>query len=261
MPRPIAQRVNFASVPVNELEATLRSMQMSNGGAWSNANQQRVFNRAIELYHRPNATAAHKNLASSVLTKLVRNHNRTWTQPVPPAARFRPRPNNSNSNNGTNYLDRAQQRFRAAYAPAAGGSGQPTAAAAAAPNYSKASGAVKKWLAVRPHTVHQNVVKIKFPANATDPISYNNFKSGNEAVMVIKKRLQKNGATRSKRTFYTKKSIGGLAATHRKITAPHSNPVPWRTILRMKGSDVVFKDPINRRAVYRRDLMDVKFMA
>jgi hypothetical protein len=133
-------------------------------------------------------------------------------------------------------------------------------AAAAAPNYSKASGAVKKWLSARPHTVHQNVVHIKLPANATDPVSYNNFKTGNEAVMVIKKRLQANGAMRSKRTFYTKKSIGGLAATHRRIAAPHSNPVPWRTILRMKGSDVVFKDPFNRRAVYRRDLMNVKFV-
>jgi hypothetical protein len=134
-------------------------------------------------------------------------------------------------------------------------------AAAAAPNYSKASGAVKKWLAARPHTIHQNAVHIKLPANASDPVSYNNFKSGNEAVMVIKKRLQANGATRSKRTFYTKKSIGGLAATHRRIAAPHSNPVPWRTIMRMKGSDVVFKDPFNRRAVYRRDLMNVKFVA
>jgi hypothetical protein len=131
---------------------------------------------------------------------------------------------------------------------------------ASAPNYSKASGALKKWLAARPHTVHQNFVKIKLPANASDPVSYNNFKSGNEAVMVIKKRLQVNGAMRSKRTFYTKKSIGGLAATHRRIAAPHSNPVPWRTILRMKGSDVVFKDPINRRTVYRRDLMNVKFV-
>jgi hypothetical protein len=129
------------------------------------------------------------------------------------------------------------------------------------PNYSKASGAVKKWLAVRPHTVHQNVVHIKLPANATDPVGLHNFAPGNEAVMVIKKRLQQNGAMRSKRIFYTKNSIGGMAAIHRGIASPHRNPVPWRTILRMKGSDIVFKDPINRRAVYRRDLMNVKFVA
>ena len=129
------------------------------------------------------------------------------------------------------------------------------------PNYSKASGAVKKWLETRPHTVHQNVVHIKLPANTTDPVGLHNFAPGNEAVMVIKKRLQQNGAMRSKRIFYTKKSIGGMAAIHRRIASPHSNPVPWRTILRMKGSDIVFKDPINRRAVYRRDLMNVKFVA
>ena len=135
-----------------------------------------------------------------------------------------------------------------------------TPAAAAAPNYSKASNAVKKWLSMRPHTVHQNVVHIKLPANARDPVNFHNFAPGNEAVMVIKKRLQKNGAIRSTRTFYKKNTIGSLAATHRRIPSPHTNPVPWRTILRMKGSDIVFKDPLNRRAVYRRDIMNVKFV-
>jgi hypothetical protein len=67
--------------------------------------------------------------------------------------------------------------------------------------------------------------------------------------MVIKKRLQANGAMRSRRTFYNKNTIERLAQGKK-----------WRTILRMKGSDVVFKDPINRRAVYRRDLMNVKFV-
>jgi hypothetical protein len=28
----------------------------------------------------------------------------------------------------------------------------------------------------------------------------------------------------------------------------------------MKGSDIVFKDPLNRRSVYRRDIMNVKFV-
>jgi hypothetical protein len=134
------------------------------------------------------------------------------------------------------------------------------AAAHTSPNYSKASSAVKKWLAARPHTVHQNVVHIKLPANAKDPVVLHNFAKGNEAVMVIKKRLQANGAMRSTRTFYTKKSIGSMAATHRRRPSPHANPVPWRTILRMKGSDIVFKDPLNRRSVYRRDIMNVKFV-
>jgi hypothetical protein len=92
------------------------------------------------------------------------------------------------------------------------------------------------------------VVNIKLPENATDPISYKNFKAGNEAVMVIKKRLNKNGQMRSKRTFYNKNSVEKMAGKK------------WRTILRMKGPDVVFKDPFNRRSVYRRDMMNVKFV-
>ena len=34
----------------------------------------------------------------------------------------------------------------------------------------------------------------------------------------------------------------------------------WRSILHMKASDAVFKDPINRRTVYRRNLMNVKLL-
>jgi len=225
MPGPIHRRENLANQPRRWLATVLLH--------GNDRSDQKLFNHAIELIRRRNKTT-NQEIAARVTLRRLAQSGRTWTN-RPSSNRFtgnnyESNANlNSNSNNGTNY--------------------------------SKASGAVKKWLAARPHTVHQNVVKIKLPANATDPVSYNNFKSGNEAVMVIKKRLQQNGATRSKRTFYTKKSIGGLAATHRRIAAPHTNPVPWRTILRMKGSDVVFKDPINRRAVYRRDLMNVKFMA
>ena len=236
---------------------TLLNTQLSRHG------QQLAFNRAMNLYHHPQATLAHRRMARRVFRRLVRNYNRTWTL-TPPAARFRGNnynsgPNsrggspNSNSNSmpvGWPSLNNIGQSNNVSSAPAA----------AAAPNYPKASGAVKKWLSARPHTVHQNVVHIKLPVNAKDPVNLYNFKPGNEAVMVVKKRLQKNGAMRSTRTFYKKNTVGSMAATHRRISSPHTNPVPWRTILRMKGSDIVFKDPLNRRAVYRRDLMNVKFV-
>ena len=207
----------------------------------------------MELIRRNNKTTNQEIVARATLRNLAQA-GRTWTN-HPSSNRFtgnnyESNANlNSNSNNGTNNIAREQQRFRAAHAPAAGGSGQPTAAAAAAPNYSKASGALKKWLAARPHTIYQNVVQIKLPNNAEDPVSYKNFKAGNEAVMVVKKRLLSNGAMRSRRTFYNKNTIERLAQGKK-----------WRTILRMKGSDVVFKDPLNRRTVYRRDLMTVKFV-
>ena len=201
----------------------------------------------MELIRRRNKTTNQEIVAKAALRRLARA-GRTWTN--------RPSSiwitdNNSNANSNSNSNPSAGLVY--------GSNSNSNNNQASAPNYSKASGALKKWLAARPHTVHQNVVKIKLPANASDPVSYNNFKSGNEAVMVIKKRLQANGAMRSKRTFYTKNSIGGLATIHRRIKAPRSPPVTWRTILRMKGSDVVFKDPLNRRDVYRRDLMNVKF--
>ena len=232
---PLHRQTNLANQPRRFLEAVLL-----HGNDRSN---QKLFNHAHELIRRRNKTANQEIVARATLRSLAQA-GRTWTN--------RPSSNmftgnnyesnanlNSNSNNGTNNIARAQQRFRAAYAP--------TAAAAAAPNYSKASGALKKWLAARPHTIYQNVVQIKLPNNAEDPVSYKNFKAGNEAVMVVKKRLLSNGAMRSRRTFYNKNTIERLAQGKK-----------WRTILRMKGSDVVFKDPLNRRTVYRRDLMTVK---
>lgn len=302
MPNTITRLTNYSSLLPSTIAASVQALISRN--LRTQHNQQLVFNRAMNLYHHPQATLEHRRLARRALRKLVRNYNRTWTQPVPPAARFRAinynsGPNSrggspsSSSNNGTNYIALAHQMLNAAHtpaprsapsaatyaalgqswlsaAPALGPGGLPSAAhylaigghsAAAAPNYSKASAAVKKWLSSRPHTIHQTAVHIKLPANARDPVSYNNFAPGNEAVMVIKKRLQANGAMRSKRTFYTKNSIGTMTAKYRRIPDWETNPVPWRKILRMKGSDVVFKDPLNRRSVYRRDIMNVKFVA
>jgi hypothetical protein len=233
MPRPIAQRVNFASVPANELEATLRSMQMSNGGAWSNANQQRVFNRAIELYQRPNATAAHKNLANRVLTKLVRNYNRTWTQPVPPAARFRARPNNSNSNSN----------------PSAGlvyGSN----------SNSKVRKFAERW------RLKGAIKLVNLPTNRnnrTDPVSLHTFRGGQEAIQ--HQRRNTEGRIISTR-YYLLPTIERLAGVNWKtIRRMHPNKVL------VKGTGLGNKflaskhvpNVITRLPMYRRNLTLVKF--
>ena len=196
----------------------------------------------MELIRRNNKTTNQEIVARATLRNLAQA-GRTWTN-HPSSNRFTGNNYNSNANLNSNMNNnQAWAAWRAQYAD------QDALIAAAAPNYSKASGALKKWLAARPHTIYQNVVQIKLPNNAEDPVSYKNFKAGNEAVMVVKKRLLSNGAMRSRRTFYNKNTIERLAQGKK-----------WRTILRMKGSDVVFKDPLNRRTVYRRDLMTVKFV-
>lgn len=211
---------NLANVPLQQLQQELESrMEMRN---WNNNDQQYIYARAMDLYWHPNRTRAQRTLAWYALYKLAEGGAQWNGAPLP--AMFRAHP------------------------PITSTTRSP--AAARAPNYSKASAAVKKWLSTRPHTVYMNVVNIKLPVNAMDPVSYHNFKPGNEAVMVIKKHLYKNGSMRSKRTFYQKNIIESLAGGKK-----------WRTILRMKGSDPVFKDPLNRRTVYRRDLMNVKFRA
>ena len=225
---PLRRNANVAQMPppqiAQEIETALPQWR---GSSWTPRRQQYLFSRAMELYHRPDATGAQQNRALDILRHLAMNYNRVWANNPRRTQLFAG--SNNNESNSNEFIP----------------SGSPHAAA----NYSKASAAVKKWLSVRPHTIHRNVVNIKLPVNAEDPVSYKNFKTGNEAIMVIKKRLQANGAMRSKRTFYNKNTVERLA--HGK---------KWNMILRMKGSDAVFKDPINRRTVYRRDLMNVKFV-
>jgi hypothetical protein len=211
------------------------------------ANHQRMFNYAMELISRNNKTINNEIVAKAALRRLARA-GRTWTN-RPSSIWITDNNSNANSNSNSMNNNQAWAAWRAQYADQDALNAAAAAAAARAPNYSKASGALKKWLAARPHTIYQNVVQIKLPKNAEDPVSYKNFKAGNEAVMVVKKRLLSNGAMRSRRTFYNKNTIERLAQGKK-----------WRTILRMKGSDAVFKDPINRRTVYRRDLMNVKFV-
>jgi hypothetical protein len=114
--RPIRQRENFSSTRANGLngfEATLRAMQMPQRvGTWNNANQQMAFNRAIELYRRRPISAERKRIVEAALRTLVRNYNRTWSQPAPPASRFRVNYNSESNNNGSNsneFMPRAVQ--------------------------------------------------------------------------------------------------------------------------------------------------------
>ena len=143
--------------------------------------------------------------------------------------------------------ERRERREAGARVNTAGRTVTRDAAAVRAPNYSKASKHLKKWLEARPHEIRVNQVNVKLPEGASDPISLKNFNKGNEAIMVLKKDVR-NGALRTKRYFLEKNVLTRLAKK------------PWRSILRMKASDAVFKDPINRRTVYRRNLMNMKFI-
>ena len=233
MTGPIHRRENLRNLPRLRLADVLERQP---------ANHQRMFNYAMELISRRNKTTNQEIVAKAALRRLARA-GRTWTN-RPSSIWITDNNSNANSNSNSNSNPSAGLVYGSNSNANMNMNNQ-----ASAPNYSKASGALKKWLAARPHTIYQNVVQIKLPKNAEDPVSYKNFKAGNEAVMVVKKRLLSNGAMRSRRTFYNKNTIERLAQGKK-----------WRTILRMKGSDAVFKDPINRRTVYRRDLMNVKFV-
>ena len=90
-----------------------------------------------------------------------------------------------------------------------------------------------------------NPTNIKLPENIQpDPVSLKNFKRGNTSIMVTK-RSSKN---KTHNYYYEKNTIERLS--NKK----------WHQIMRLKGSDKVFIDPLNRRMVYRRNLKNVRFV-
>ena len=105
---------------------------------------------------------------------------------------------------------------------------------------------------------------MKLPPNASDPITLNHFNKGNEAIMVLKKDVR-NGKLRTKRYFLSKNSLSSIRKKYltqvkhmNENTA--SSKSAWRFILRMKASDFVIPDPLDRRTVRRRNLINVKFV-
>lgn len=229
--RPRMSNNNANTGPVLIHAGNTVEMQLRRAVDRGNIERIRLLQRAAAL----SRTRIPPNLNADARRVLERPRNNRSPPRAPPQRRRRlmgiPAYNNFNFNNsdGNNVL------------------GSPPVAAARAPNYSKASKHLKKWLEARPHEIRMNQVNVKLPMGASDPISLKNFNKGNEAIMILKKDVR-NGALRTKRYFLEKNTLARLA---RK---------PWRSILRMKASDAVFRDPINRRTVYRRNLMNVKFI-
>jgi hypothetical protein len=139
MPVPISRQNRF---PNTSTENILRRMFPPTPRVWTRGNQQHAFDSAMTLLNRGannwNVHYQTRENVSDVLTRLARNYNRTWnaTRTVNGSNAWR----NSNSNSNSNNRNTRQA--------------SPQARNLQAPNYSKASGAVKKWLSVRPHTVH-----------------------------------------------------------------------------------------------------------
>jgi hypothetical protein len=105
----------------------------------------------------------------------------------------------------------------------------------------------KRWRQAAPREIQRARINVKLPANTSDFFSAKNFNRGNEAIMVIKKRVA-NGRVRSKRYYIEKSSFARLAG------------IPWAQAANLPATAILFPDPFNSRAVYRRNVMNVKFV-
>lgn len=144
-----------------DIDLFLRVMLRMQARPWSMNEQQIAFERAMELYHRRNATLAHRRTARRVLRRLVEEYNRTWTHPAPSVSRFR----------RNNYLSEINSQFNSNRSPSSNRSNP----------YSNNNTGL--------HSLFINTKLVKLPANKPiDPISHHTFKKGDVAT-----RISQNG--------------------------------------------------------------------
>ena len=128
MPSHIRRHVTNASLsPIATINLSTVIRNASRNNHWNPQTQQRVFDYAMTLYHRRNATLENRRLARGALHRLVHNHNRTWGI-NPRAARFRnngyiselnsifnSNRNNNGSNNNSNNRATAARKIQNAF--------------------------------------------------------------------------------------------------------------------------------------------------
>lgn len=194
-------------------------------GMWSNSNSNRSW--TINSDSRRTIERARRNWEKLDPSNI--NNNRTRH---PSSSNNKNYSSNTNKNRETKRRKLASNLYVLAYKA----------------QYRKKQRIAKKWLNARPWNLRRDPMVIVPSKNTIDLITHDQFEPGESAVMVLYKRMQ-GQRMRTKRFFLTRNSLAQLSGK------------PWRVIDRMKASNIVLKkSPINRRLVYRRDVMNVKFV-
>ena len=105
MPGPLNPPRNLGSIQARNLGNPL-SQLLGRYAGLNPANQQKGFNYAMEVLHRPNTNTNQKLLARFMLRYLARTYGRTWTT-HPSSSYFNMNNYNSNRNNKTNLRAKA----------------------------------------------------------------------------------------------------------------------------------------------------------
>ena len=105
MPGPLNPPRNLGSIQARNLGNPL-SQLLGRYAGLNPANQQKGFNYAMEVLHRPNTNTNQKLLARFMLRYLARTYGRTWTT-HPSSSYFNMNNYNSNRNNKANLRAKA----------------------------------------------------------------------------------------------------------------------------------------------------------
>ena len=111
-----------------------------------------------------------------------------------------------------------------------------------------------KWMNSPKRHVINKRTNVVLPSGAYDPITYNNFKVGNEAYLVSRKWKNTDGRMRTTRYFISGKTL-------KKMTNMTKNMnIPLRKIVQAQMHVGLFPDPETRRTIFRRNILPVKFI-
>jgi hypothetical protein len=197
-----------------QLEAVLPTGRTN--GPWSRVQlsqqrQQYLFARAMELYHRPDATGAQQTRAITILRHLAMNYNRVWTNNPRRTQLFA-----GSNNNESNYNINNSNAGRAPVSP---------------PRTNNTIGI---------HSLFIKTSHVKLPANKPiDPISHHKFKKGDVAT-----RIRQNGIN----AYFRTGSFNSWFGHNWKHMSPNSNakisnkkhPLTRATVNRRNVSRVKF---------------------
>jgi hypothetical protein len=204
---------------------------------WSQQRQQYLFSRAMELYHRPDASTIQKDRALNILRTLASGYDRVWTNNPRPHRLFVVSNNNASNQNYNSNNSNAERAVNNAYRRRHGiypyTTHPPHVPAHVSPQRANNTTGL--------HSLFIKTNLVKLPANKPiDSISRHKFKKGDVAT-----RIHQNGTN----AYFRTGAFNSWFGHNWKHMSPNSNA---------KISNK--KHPLTRATVTRRNVSRVKFV-
>ena len=167
---------------------------------WNPANQQKAFNHAMEVLHRPIANANQEILVRRTLRKLAGNYGRTWTT-HPPSSYFNMNNYMSNANRNSNRNNSSASNTNNNRSPRRNLPATPQMNGPAKNVGLRWRNIIRRGPAERVVPLNKNGVPR--PKNGNTPVNIGGFSRNSYGIEYSKSKIDKNGTKKVLRFYYT----------------------------------------------------------